>query len=51
MIKIYGSITAMITPFSGGKVDETAYKTLINRQIDAGSHGLVPVGTTGESAT
>jgi len=41
----------MITPFSGGKVDETAYKTLINRQIDAGSHGLVPVGTTGESAT
>ena len=46
-----GSITALVTPFSGGAVDEDAYRGLIERQIGAGTHGLVPVGTTGESPT
>jgi 4-hydroxy-tetrahydrodipicolinate synthase len=42
---------ALITPFSGGKVDEKAFVALIERQIAGGVHGLVPAGTTGESAT
>lgn len=46
-----GSITALITPFSNGNVDEDAFVRLVERQIEAGTHGLVPVGTTGESAT
>ena len=46
-----GAITALITPFRNGKFDEDAYVALIERQIAAGVHGLVPVGTTGESAT
>lgn len=46
-----GSITALITPFKDGKVDEAAFEALIERQIDAGTSGLVPVGTTGESPT
>lgn len=46
-----GSITALVTPFRDGKVDESAFCTLVERQIEAGTHGLVPVGTTGESAT
>ncbi|MEO1425511.1 MAG: 4-hydroxy-tetrahydrodipicolinate synthase, partial [Pseudomonadota bacterium] len=46
-----GSITALITPFRDGAVDEAAYATLIERQIAGGTHGVVPVGTTGESAT
>ena len=49
--KIQGSIVALVTPFRDGKVDEPAYEHLIERQIAAGTHGLVPVGTTGESAT
>lgn len=49
--KLRGSITALVTPFCGGEVDEKAYRRLIDRQIDAGTHGLVPVGTTGESPT
>ncbi len=48
---IRGSIPALITPFRDGMVDETLFATLVERQIVAGSHGLVPVGTTGESAT
>jgi 4-hydroxy-tetrahydrodipicolinate synthase len=51
MVNIRGSITALITPFRNGAFDETAYGALIERQIAAGTHGLVPVGTTGESAT
>lgn len=51
MKQLKGSITALITPFRDGKVDEGAYRRLIERQIEAGTHGLVPVGTTGESAT
>lgn len=46
-----GVITAIITPFRDGKVDEAAYRNLIERQIAGGVHGVVPVGTTGESAT
>jgi 4-hydroxy-tetrahydrodipicolinate synthase len=46
-----GSFTALITPFRAGAVDETAYERLIEWQIAQGTHGLVPVGTTGESPT
>ncbi len=46
-----GSITALISPFDGDDVDEDAFAKLIHRQIDAGTHGLVPMGTTGESPT
>ena len=46
-----GVITALITPFRDGKVDEAAFRALIERQIEGGVHGVVPVGTTGESAT
>ncbi|HYD88507.1 MAG TPA: 4-hydroxy-tetrahydrodipicolinate synthase [Vitreimonas sp.] len=49
--KIYGSIPALITPFRDGIVDERAFQTLVERQVAEGSHGLVPCGTTGESAT
>jgi 4-hydroxy-tetrahydrodipicolinate synthase len=47
----HGSITALITPFNNGKVDEIAYCRHVEWQIDQGTHGLVPVGTTGESPT
>lgn len=46
-----GVITALITPFREGRVDEAAFAGLLERQIAAGVHGVVPVGTTGESAT
>ena len=46
-----GVITALITPFRDGAVDETAFEALLERQIAAGVHGVVPMGTTGESAT
>ncbi|MEJ2124451.1 MAG: 4-hydroxy-tetrahydrodipicolinate synthase [Alphaproteobacteria bacterium] len=46
-----GSFTALITPFSNNAFDEDAFRKLVNRQIEAGTHGLVPVGTTGESPT
>src|ERR1700742_1401726 len=49
--QIRGSIPALITPLKGDKVDEAAYRKLINWQIEQGSHGLVPGGTTGESPT
>lgn len=49
--RIRGSIPALITPFRNGAVDAAAFQALIERQIAAGSHGLVPCGTTGESAT
>ena len=42
---------ALVTPFSGGQVDEDAFVRLLERQIAAGVHGLVPVGTTGEGST
>ena len=46
-----GSITALITPFKGGAIDSKAFQSLVEWQIDQGTHGLVPVGTTGESPT
>ncbi len=46
-----GSITALITPFKDGKRDERAFQKLVEWQIDQGTHGLVPCGTTGESPT
>ncbi len=47
----HGSIPALVTPFKNNALDRDAYVALIERQISAGSSGLVPVGTTGESAT
>ena len=47
----FGSIPALVTPFSGGRVDEATFRDLIDWQIAEGSNGLVPCGTTGESAT
>jgi 4-hydroxy-tetrahydrodipicolinate synthase len=49
--KFHGSMPALITPFKEGKIDEPAFRALIDWQIASGSHGLVPVGTTGESPT
>lgn len=46
-----GSIPALVTPFKDGKVDEKAFREFVDWQIKQGSHGLVPVGTTGESPT
>ncbi|WEK06514.1 MAG: 4-hydroxy-tetrahydrodipicolinate synthase [Candidatus Devosia phytovorans] len=46
-----GSITALITPMLNGNVDEKAFGSFVDWQIAEGSHGLVPVGTTGESPT
>ncbi len=51
MPSFQGSITALITPFKDGKVDTRAFQKLVEWQIDQGSHGLVPCGTTGESPT
>lgn len=48
---IHGSIPALITPFRGGILDERAFQAIVERQVQEGSHGLVPCGTTGESAT
>ena len=48
---ITGSLPALVTPFANGKVDVDALKKLVDWHIDQGSHGLVPVGTTGESPT
>ena len=46
-----GSITALVTPMRDGKVDEKAFADLLEWQIAEGTHGVVPVGTTGESPT
>jgi 4-hydroxy-tetrahydrodipicolinate synthase len=46
-----GSITALVTPFKNGALDEAAFRALVTWQIAEGTHGLVPVGTTGESPT
>ncbi|MDH5723728.1 MAG: 4-hydroxy-tetrahydrodipicolinate synthase [Alphaproteobacteria bacterium] len=46
-----GSITALITPFKNGDIDWKAFDNLIEWQIENGTHGLVPCGTTGESPT
>ncbi len=46
-----GSMTALVTPFRDGEVDESCFRALVDWQITSGTHGLVPVGTTGESPT
>ena len=46
-----GSIVAIVTPFKNGNIDETSLRNLVNWHIDEGTHGIVPVGTTGESPT
>src|SRR5258708_22802440 len=46
-----GVYTALVTPFKNGKVDEAAYRRLIDFQIDNGVSGIVPTGSTGEAAT
>ena len=46
-----GAITALVTPFRNGRLDEEAYRELIDWQIRQGVDGIVPCGTTGESAT
>ena len=47
----HSSYTALLTPFKDNKVDFDSYRNLIDFQIENGTHGLVPVGTTGESPT
>jgi 4-hydroxy-tetrahydrodipicolinate synthase len=47
----HGSLPALITPFRNGILDEQAFQAFVEWQITEGSHGLVPCGTTGESAT
>ena len=49
--KFRGSLTALVTPFRDGALDEKAFRELIDWQIAEGTSGLVPVGTTGESPT
>ena len=46
-----GSIPALVTPFRDEAFDEAAYRAFVDWQVGEGSHGLVPCGTTGESAT
>jgi len=47
----FGSIPALVTPFAAGRVDEAIFRDFVAWQIDQGSNGLVPCGTTGEVAT
>ena len=46
-----GVFTALLTPFKNGEMDEVSFRSFIDFQIESGIHGLVPVGTTGESPT
>lgn len=46
-----GSIPALVTPFKDGKFDEDSFRRLVDWQIESGSKGLVPCGTTGENST
>jgi 4-hydroxy-tetrahydrodipicolinate synthase len=48
---IQGSLVALITPFRDDKVDEQALRRMVQWHIEQGTHGLIPMGTTGESAT
>ncbi|MEA2085252.1 MAG: 4-hydroxy-tetrahydrodipicolinate synthase [Thermodesulfobacteriota bacterium] len=51
MTQFRGAFVAIVTPFIDGKVDEQGLKDLIEFQLENGTHGIVPCGTTGESAT
>ena len=46
-----GSIVALVTPFRNGAIDEGALQSLVDWHVEQGTHGIVPVGTTGESPT
>jgi 4-hydroxy-tetrahydrodipicolinate synthase len=50
-VRFQGSITALVTPFNNGGLDERAFRDIVEWQIAEGTDGLVPVGTTGESPT
>ena len=50
-MRFQGSITALVTPFNNGGLDERAFRDIVEWQIAEGTDGLVPVGTTGESPT
>jgi len=47
----HGTMTALVTPFADGKIDEEAFRAHLERQVEAGVDGVVPAGTTGEAAT
>ncbi|ATX82462.1 4-hydroxy-tetrahydrodipicolinate synthase [Mariprofundus ferrinatatus] len=47
----HGTMTALVTPFSNGNIDEEAFREHLERQIESGVNGLIPAGTTGEAAT
>jgi 4-hydroxy-tetrahydrodipicolinate synthase len=49
--RLKGSLTALVTPFKAGTFDEAAFRAFVAWQIESGTNGLVPTGTTGESAT
>ena len=49
--RFQGSMTALVTPFRDGRIDEEAFRALVSWQIAEGTKGLIPVGTTGESPT
>lgn len=49
--RLRGSMTALVTPFKNGKLDEAAFRAHVSWQIEQGTTALVPVGTTGESPT
>ena len=51
MTKLFGSMTALATPFKNGVLDEAAYEWLVNDQVTNGTSVLIPMGTTGESVT
>ncbi|MCK5230112.1 MAG: dihydrodipicolinate synthase family protein, partial [Desulfobulbaceae bacterium] len=51
MTQFRGAFVAIVTPFINGKMDEQGLKDLIEFQLENGTHGIVPCGTTGESAT
>ncbi len=47
----HGTMTALVTPFSNGLIDEESFRAHLERQVEAGVDGVVPAGTTGEAAT
>ncbi len=51
MLTLEGSFTAMVTPFAGGTVNESKLREMVDFQIENGTAGLIPCGTTGESPT
>ena len=51
MRKFEGSMVALATPFKAGQLDEEAYLNFIRFQLENGTEGLVPIGTTGEAVT